>query len=37
MQREDYIRIITEADQYYRVTEAGEWLILPYEEENGEC
>ena len=31
------LKVDTEADQYYRVTEAGEWLILPYEEENGEC
>lgn len=28
------LKVDTEADQYYRVTEAGEWLILPYEEEN---
>jgi serine/threonine protein phosphatase 1 len=24
----------TEADKYYRVTESGNWLILPYDEEN---
>jgi len=23
----------TETDKYYQVTESGNWLILPYEEE----
>lgn len=28
------IKVDTENDRYYRVTEAGDWPILPYEEEN---
>lgn len=28
------IKIDTENNKYYRVTEAGAWLILPYDEEN---
>ncbi len=28
------IKIDTENNKYYRVTDAGEWLILPYDEEN---
>lgn len=28
------LKVDTETDRYYRVTEAGDWLILPYEEEN---
>lgn len=28
------IKIDTENDKYYRVTETGAWLILPYDEEN---
>lgn len=27
------IKVDTEQDKYYRVTETGEWLILPYDEE----
>lgn len=29
------IMVDTDTDKYYRVTETGNWLILPYEEENG--
>lgn len=28
------LMVDTEEDKYYRVTESGTWLILPYEEEN---
>lgn len=28
------IKVDTERNKYYRVTESGDWLILPYEEEN---
>lgn len=28
------LMVDTEQDKYYRVTETGNWLILPYEEEN---
>lgn len=28
------LMVDTEKDTYYRVTEAGNWLILPYDEEN---
>ncbi len=28
------LMVDTETDQYYRVTEFGNWLILPYDEEN---
>ena len=28
------LMVDTEEDKYYRVTETGNWLILPYEEEN---
>ena len=28
------LKVDTETDQYYRVTESGDWLILPYEAEN---
>lgn len=28
------LKVDTETDRYYRVTESGDWLILPYEEEN---
>ncbi len=28
------IKIDTENNKYYRVTETGAWLILPYDEEN---
>lgn len=28
------IKVDTERKKYYRVTETGDWLILPYEEEN---
>lgn len=28
------LKVDTETDQYYRVTEGGDWLIQPYEEEN---
>ena len=28
------LKVDTETDQYYRVTESGDWLILPYEDEN---
>lgn len=28
------IKVDTENSKYYRVTEAGDWLILPYDEEN---
>lgn len=33
------LKIDTKNDKYYRVTETGDWLILPYNEENyeGEC
>lgn len=27
------LKVDTETDRYYRVTESGDWLILPYEEE----
>ncbi len=27
------LMVDTEEDKYYRVTETGEWLILPYDEE----
>ena len=27
------LMVDTETDQYYRVTEAGKWLIQPYDEE----
>lgn len=29
------LMVDTDTDTYYRVTETGNWLILPYEEENG--
>lgn len=29
------LMVDTDTDKYYRVTETGNWLILPYEEENG--
>lgn len=29
------LKVDTDTDRYYRVTEAGDWPILPYEEENG--
>ena len=29
------LMVDTEEDKYYRVTESGTWLILPYDEENG--
>ena len=29
------LMVDTEKDKYYRVTETGHWLILPYDEENG--
>ena len=28
------LKVDTEKNKYYRVTETGDWLILPYEEEN---
>lgn len=28
------LKVDTETDKYYRVTESGDWLILPYDEEN---
>lgn len=28
------LMVDTETDMYYRVTETGNWLILPYDEEN---
>ncbi len=28
------IKVDTKRDKYYRVTETGDWLILPYDEEN---
>ena len=28
------LKVDTEADKYYRVTESGDWLVLPYDEEN---
>ena len=28
------LMVDTETDRYYRVTEAGNWTILPYDEEN---
>lgn len=28
------LMVDTETDKYYRVTETGQWLILPYDEEN---
>lgn len=28
------LMVDTEKDMYYRVLETGNWLILPYEEEN---
>ena len=28
------IKVDTESNKYYRVTESGDWLILPYHEEN---
>ena len=28
------LKVDTETDRYYRVTEAGDWPILSYEEEN---
>lgn len=28
------LKVDTETDKYYRVTKTGDWLILPYEEEN---
>lgn len=28
------LMVDTEKDMYYRVTESGNWLILPYDEEN---
>lgn len=28
------LKVDTESNKYYRVTEAGDWLILPYDEEN---
>lgn len=28
------LKVDTETDKYYRVTQGGEWLILPYDEEN---
>lgn len=28
------LKVDTETDRYYRVTEGGDWLILPYDEEN---
>jgi serine/threonine protein phosphatase 1 len=28
------LKVDTESDKYYRVTETGAWLILPYDEEN---
>lgn len=28
------IKVDTERDKYYRVTDSGDWLILPYDEEN---
>lgn len=28
------IKVDTDQDKYYRVTESGEWLVLPYDEEN---
>ena len=27
-------KVYTEAGKYYRVTESGDWLVLPYDEEN---
>ena len=32
--RINIIKVDTKQEKYYQVTEAGEWLILPYEEEN---
>ena len=32
--RINIIRVDTKQEKYYQVTESGEWLILPYEEEN---
>lgn len=29
------LMVDTDTDKYYRVTETGNWLILPYMEENG--
>ena len=28
------LMVDTNTDKYYRVTESGNWLILPYDEEN---
>ena len=28
------LMVDTKEDKYYRVTETGNWLILPYDEEN---
>ena len=28
------LMVDTETNKYYRVTEAGNWIILPYDEEN---
>lgn len=28
------IKLDTDRNRFYRVTEAGDWLILPYDEEN---
>ena len=32
--RINIIKVDTKQEKYYQVTESGEWLILPYEEEN---